>query len=433
MLRSWLQKRHRRRILATPMPAAWLLYLHQNVGVYALLSDTQRAQLNDDVRIFLAEKKWEGCGGLTITDEIKVTIAAQACLLLLGIEHDYFSSVETILVYPSPYRSPEGQVGPGGIVHEDATRAGEAWYRGPVVLDWESVLAGGRNPRDGYNVVLHEFAHQLDFLDGVLDGTPPLRDQEQYRQWQEVMTTEYARLVGAAQHGEPTVLDEYGATNPAEFFAVATECFFEKPAEMQGYHKRLYKVLREYYCQDPIVWFAPELTATPKAPVPTAGAELPEALPGQPQPGRPRRGSRRPPGVERSDGITSGPPGWVLFWIMDAQPPRLQAIARVRGLLWQIALLFLVGMAAAVAASRVDVVVRLQGESLATIAAPILRRPPGMSPLEYRRIATLALGLAAWSAVEALWVWLAIRWTDRHGGWNKAEQAALPAAAGSRA
>jgi Mlc titration factor MtfA (ptsG expression regulator)/Zn-finger nucleic acid-binding protein len=217
---------------------------------YAMLTETEQARLRDDLRVFVAEKTWEGCGGLTITDEIKVTIAAQACLLLLGIEHDYFSRVLSILVYPTTYRSAEGEIGSGGVVHEGVGRLGEAWYGGPVVLSWESVQSGGQNARDGRNVVFHEFAHQLDFLDGWIDGTPPLHSPAQYRKWHEVMTAEYERLVKESGRNKVTLLDVYGATNPAEFFAVATECFFEKPVHMERQHPRLYDVLREYFRQD---------------------------------------------------------------------------------------------------------------------------------------------------------------------------------------
>jgi Mlc titration factor MtfA (ptsG expression regulator) len=247
--------RRRREILAAPFPAAWMDHLRKNVAMFALLSDAERAKLCDDLRIFIAEKSWEGCGGLQLTDEMKVTIAAQACLLLLGVEHDYFSRVETILVYPAAFESAQGMVGPGGIVHEGVGMTGQAWHRGPVILDWESVREDGRRHRDGRNVVLHEFAHQLDFLDGYADGTPPLHNR-QHREWQEVMTAEWNRLVDDVDSGKASVLDEYGAQSAVEFFAVATECFFEKPVELRRRHPRLYDVLLAYYRQDPCLRFS---------------------------------------------------------------------------------------------------------------------------------------------------------------------------------
>jgi MtfA peptidase len=263
MLFAWLERRRRRRLLAAPFPADWRAHLRLNVAVYEILTDTEQARLRDDLRVFIAEKSWEGCGGLTLTDEIRVAIAAQACLLLLGVEHDYFGRVQTVLVYPTAYRSPDGEVGPDGVVREGIGRLGEAWHRGPVVLAWDEVRAGGQNHRDGRNVVLHEFAHQLDFLDGLIDGTPPLRDAEQYREWQRVMTAEFDRLRADVEQGRATLLDAYGATNPAEFFAVATECFFEKPRQLQERHPEVYAVLRGYYCQDPAGWFTRAGGATP--------------------------------------------------------------------------------------------------------------------------------------------------------------------------
>jgi Mlc titration factor MtfA (ptsG expression regulator) len=280
MLFAWLKRRRRGRLLATPFPADWLAHLRLNVAVYEILTDAEQARLRDDLRVFIAEKSWEGCGGLTLTDEVRVAIAAQACLLLLGVEHDYFKHVRTILVYPTAYRSPDGEVGPDGVVREGIGRLGEAWLRGPVVLAWDEVQSGGQNHRDGRNVVLHEFAHQLDFLDGLGDGTPPLRDAEQYREWQRVMTAEFDRLRADVGRGRATLLDAYGATNPAEFFAVATECFFEKPRQLQERHPEVYGVLRGYYLQDPAGWFARSSGAPPDGEGVMAGA-------------RRRRGSRR--------------------------------------------------------------------------------------------------------------------------------------------
>jgi Mlc titration factor MtfA (ptsG expression regulator) len=249
MLFAWLKQRRRRQLLATPFPAEWLAFLRDNVALYATLTEAEQVKLRDLLRVFVAERNWEGCGGLTVTEEMKVTIAAQACLLVLNIDHDYFGRVPSILVYPSGYRAP-AERHPDGTAGGGPGRLGEAWYRGPVVLAWDSVLGGGKDAHDGQNVVLHEFAHQLDFLDGYADGTPPLSSREEYRRWHEVMTTEYARLVRESQQGRARVLDAYGATNPAEFFAVATEAFFEKAVPLMERHPALYEVLRGYYRQD---------------------------------------------------------------------------------------------------------------------------------------------------------------------------------------
>jgi Mlc titration factor MtfA (ptsG expression regulator) len=250
MIFSWLKRRRRRKLLAEPFPAEWLTYLHRNVAHYRFLSEVEQARLRDDLRVFIAEKRWEGCGGLRITDEIKVTIAAQACLLVLGLAPDIFKRVPAILVYPHGYLGPRREDGLTGLVF-DEPRSGEAWYRGPVVLSWQDVLEEGREPGWGTNLVLHEFAHQLDMLNGAVDGTPLLESPQQYREWREVMTAEYERLLKAAERGRATLLDEYGTKDEGEFFAVATECFFDQPLELRRRHPRLYDLLRDYYHQDP--------------------------------------------------------------------------------------------------------------------------------------------------------------------------------------
>ncbi len=250
MLFAWLKQRRRRQFLATPFPENWVSYLQNNVAHYARLTEAEQARLRDDLRVFVPERLWEGCSGLILTDEMKVTIAALACLLVLNIEHDFFSRVPSILLYPSGYHAPVERSRADGTVGPGMGRLGEAWYRGPVVLAWDSVRAGALGADHGHNVVLHEFAHQLDFLDGYADGTPPLSSREEYRQWHDVMTAEYNRLVGESEHGHARVLDAYGATNPAEFFAVATEAFFEKPLQLRERHAALYECLRGYYRQD---------------------------------------------------------------------------------------------------------------------------------------------------------------------------------------
>jgi Mlc titration factor MtfA (ptsG expression regulator) len=252
MIFSWLQRRRRRKLLSTPFPTEWLPILHRNVAHYEFLSEPEQARLRDDLRIFIAEKNWEGCGGLKMTDEIKVTIAAQACLLVLGMPPNYYERVLSILVYPHGYRAPAPEMaGDGRIVDATSARLGESHYRGPVILSWADVLEDGRHPRGGKNLVFHEFAHQLDMLDGAVDGTPPLKSRAEYQRWKEVMTAEYQQLVDASEHGRATLLDQYGTTNEAEFFAVATECFFDRPAPMAQRHPRLYALLRDYYQQDP--------------------------------------------------------------------------------------------------------------------------------------------------------------------------------------
>lgn len=251
MILSWLRDRRRRQVLAQPFPPEWLKYLSANVSGYATLSEPEQARLRDMLRIFISEKSWEGCGGLKMTDEIQVTIAAQACLLALAHDDFYFEKVKSILVYPHGYVAPADTAGQLGIVDSaGSARLGEAHFRGPVVLSWSDALAGGQTHHDGRNLVYHEFAHQLDMLDGAADGTPPMSDGQLAR-WRDVMTMEYHRLIRDSEHHKATLLDDYGTTNEAEFFAVATECFFERPVQMQRRHPQLYEVLRDFYRQDP--------------------------------------------------------------------------------------------------------------------------------------------------------------------------------------
>jgi MtfA peptidase len=252
----WFTPHRRRRLIAQPFPGPWLGILDRNVRHYAALSNDEQKKLRDDLRILIAEKHWEGCGGLTMTDEIKVTIAAQACLLTLNIEHNYYARVRSILVYPTLFVTPHKKTGRGGIVTEGGgINSGEAWYGGPVILSWNDARGGGRGLRPGHNLVLHEFAHALDMMDGLVNGTPPIKGRKESAQWHRVMTEEFSELTVRAEQGMPTLLNQYGATNVGEFFAVATECFFEQGASLRDEHPRLYAVLRGYYAQDPARWW----------------------------------------------------------------------------------------------------------------------------------------------------------------------------------
>jgi MtfA peptidase len=250
MLFSWMKKWRRGRIAAAAFPAAWLEYLEQNVPHYPLLAAGEQEKLRRDTQVFVAEKNWEGCGGLTVNDEMRVTIAAQACLLVLALDHVLFDSVLSILIYPREYVAPAARRLGGGETVAADVRLGEAWYRGPVVLSWAEVLDDCRHLGYGRNVVWHEFAHQLDMLDRASDGTPPLASREQYKRWSTVMSAELKNLRSASRIGRPTLIDPYGALNEAEFFAVVTECFFDRPAELRQEHPELYGLLAEFYRQD---------------------------------------------------------------------------------------------------------------------------------------------------------------------------------------
>jgi Mlc titration factor MtfA (ptsG expression regulator) len=248
-----LRKWRRQRFDNLPFPAAWVGILHERVPYYRLLSDGEQSELRKLIRVFLEEKKFEGCGGLDITDEIRVTIAAQACILLLNREHDYYAGLHSILVYPSSYLAPSKFVDAAGVVHEgDQSRLGEAWLRGAIILSWDDVRRDSGDFRDGQNVTLHEFAHQLDQQDGIFDGAPLLETRSHYRSWARVLMKEYQALGAAAERGCETLIDQYGATNPAEFFAVITEAFFERPKALKEKHPELYAELQKFFHQDPL-------------------------------------------------------------------------------------------------------------------------------------------------------------------------------------
>jgi Mlc titration factor MtfA (ptsG expression regulator) len=246
------KRRRRNRLRAAPFPGAWLEIIENNVPLYARLPEPDRRELQGLVQIFLAEKSFEGCGGLDLTDEIKVTIAAGACLLLLHRDTDIYPRLVTILVYPSAYIAKAREaIGAGMVLEGDDIHLGESWSSGVVVLSWDDVRSGAADSHDGRNLVLHEFAHQLDREDGEINGTPLLDKRSQYVAWGKVLNFEYERLRRDSALGRYTLLDDYGATNPAEFFAVATECFFEQSEMLRKRHPALYEELRSFYRQDP--------------------------------------------------------------------------------------------------------------------------------------------------------------------------------------
>lgn len=243
MLFAWLKRRRRTKRRARPFPAAWDAHLAAHVPQAAQLPPALARKLREDVLVFVAEKTWVGCNGLAMTDEIRVTIAANACLLLLGATrpHHYFDGVLSVLVYPTSFH---------GSSEGDAETMGEAWQHGPVILSWAEILD---NRTDDRNVVVHEFAHQLDGLDGEMEGVPPL-SREQRERWEAIAEREFTALVRRADTGTPSLLDYYGAENRAEFFAVVSECFFERPSEMAVQHEALFEWLVAFYRHDPRDW-----------------------------------------------------------------------------------------------------------------------------------------------------------------------------------
>jgi Mlc titration factor MtfA (ptsG expression regulator) len=249
-----LRNRRRGVLMGSPINESFPAFIQKNIPLYHRLPEELKQQLHGLINVFLHEKKFVGCGGQEISDEVKVTIAAQACMLLLNRTPRFFPKLKTIYVYPHTYVA-KGVMNDGGIMIEGkSVRLGESWQNGPVVLAWDSITGGARNIQDGQNVVLHEFAHQLDQEDGSADGAPILGNHSSYQTWAAVLGEEYDNLRDKTRKRRRSVIRKYGATNPAEFFAVATEAFFEKPKQM---HKRcpdLYEELKNYYKLDPLQW-----------------------------------------------------------------------------------------------------------------------------------------------------------------------------------
>lgn len=245
------------RVLSRPMPAAWRDILRSNIPIYAQMSGDLQHQLDRLVQQFLYQKKFVGCAGLEVDQLMRLTIAGQACLLLLNRPTRVYPELHTILIYPSAFMVPRKQVDEAGVVTEARQDLlGESWGDGRVILAWDHVRRGAADWTDGQNVVLHEFAHQLDSESGSNNGAPYLGSQTSYRTWSEVLSRDFANLRTDALYRQPSVMDHYGATSPAEFFAVATETFFEKPWQMSERHAALFAELLKYYRVDPRAWLA---------------------------------------------------------------------------------------------------------------------------------------------------------------------------------
>lgn len=243
------------RVLSKPLPQAYKAILRSQIPVYDHLPESSRQQLHRLVKQFLHEKQFYGCEGLEITDEMRLTIAGEACLMLLNRNTGVYPKLRSILVYPTSFVAHHSVMDESGVMTQKAVGLlGESWGTGKVVLAWDNVQQGASNFTDGKNVVLHEFAHQLDSETGDANGAPVLMGQASYRSWASVLTKEFAELQRDARKRRRSLMDHYGATNPAEFFAVATETFFERPEEMAEHHRELFEELKGFYKTDPRKW-----------------------------------------------------------------------------------------------------------------------------------------------------------------------------------
>ena len=248
---GWL----RERFGSTPpiFDAAWDPLLRDEFSHWNALTPSELERMRMLVARFVQETDWEAARGMDLTEQVKVVIAAQACMLLLGLEIDEYFDVSSVIVHRSTVMLHGSHRGAAGTMSDAPQRlAGQATPRGPVVLSWTAVRRGARLPGHGQNVVYHEFAHRLDMLDGITDGTPPLGTDDAARRWSTVFTPAFERAVA----GE-SVLRPYAATNTAEFFAVATEAFFNRPHDLVTHEPDVYGELRCFYGQDPIHRVAP--------------------------------------------------------------------------------------------------------------------------------------------------------------------------------
>ena len=255
----WLTARRRQRIRARPFPTAWRDILKRRVPYVRALPADLQLLLKQHIQVFLAEKAFIGCDGLDITDEMRVTIAAQACLLILNRPRGYYPKLRQILVYPGSFVVQREHTDGAGVAHHARqVLSGESWSQGQVILSWHDTLQGAATPDDGQNVVIHEFAHQLDQETGTANGAPVLARREHYARWAEVLGAEYQRLQARASkpelQNEPSLFSDYGATDPAEFFAVISEVFFEQPQRMAAQHPALYQELARFYRLEPLSW-----------------------------------------------------------------------------------------------------------------------------------------------------------------------------------
>ena len=245
----------RERIRRQPFPSAWRDVLRRRMPAFWSLPAHLQLQLKKHVQALLAEKPFIGCAGLQITEEMRVLIAAQAALLLLNRRNGGFDRLSQVLVYPGAFVVQRNEADESGLAHENRRAlAGESWQRGQVILSWDDVLRGAADPADGRNVVIHEFAHQLDQESGPANGAPWLGRRERYTRWAQVLGAEFAALRRRLAQDLPGLIDPYAAQDPAEFFAVVSEHFFEQPQALADEHPALYAEFARYYRVNPLSW-----------------------------------------------------------------------------------------------------------------------------------------------------------------------------------
>ena len=251
MLFSFFRSRRRRAIAERPFPPAWNDVLRRCVRQTQWLDDVEKEAVRGWVAVFLAEKRFEGCGGFEISDEVRLAVAGQAAIAALGLGGEWFDSLKSVLVYPGDYLVPRTTpLDGGGELAWKEARVGETWSGGSMALSWPGVMDGGRL-RDGpRSVVIHECAHLFDSLDGEIDGIPPLPGHD-VETWTDGLAAARDRFEVALDEGRSTAFDDYAAESDVEFFAVASECFFQDPHRLARHDPALYGLLAAAWRQDP--------------------------------------------------------------------------------------------------------------------------------------------------------------------------------------
>ena len=254
----------RQRIRNQPFPPLWRDILRRRMPAFALLPADVQLRLKKLAQVLIAEKPFIGCAGLVVTDEMRVLVSVQAALLLLRRGAGYFPQLRQVLVYPGAFVVERSSPGVAGLVHDERRAlAGESWQQGQVLLSWHDVLEGAADPHDGRNVVIHEFSHQLDQEKGSANGAPWLREPARRDRWATVLGQEFQDLQTRLAQGRPGLIEPYAATDPAEFFAVVSELFFERPAELAVAHPALHGEFCGYYGVNPLHWVGSTAGAPP--------------------------------------------------------------------------------------------------------------------------------------------------------------------------
>lgn len=254
LLKPLVKRKQREKIKSQVFPKPWRQILKKNIPYFYTMPVDIQLQIKQHIMVFLAEKEFYGFEGVEINDEIRITIAAQACLLILNRKTNYYPKLKSIYVYPAGFITQHSAVdGAGVLQNQKRVLSGESWELGKVILSWKDSHEGGSDFNDGRNVIIHEFAHQLDQETGVANGAPFLKKKANSH-WSSVLSKEFENLQRKAKSGQQSIFDYYGATNPAEFFAVASEVFFEQPKDLEETHPNLYQQLSAFYHVSPALW-----------------------------------------------------------------------------------------------------------------------------------------------------------------------------------